>query len=32
LNSWGSSSSGDNNVKIFVCMNVPGVGWRWTWR
>lgn len=32
LNSWGSSSSGSYNVKTFVCMNVPGVGWRWTWR
>jgi len=31
LNSWGPSSSGDYNVKTFVCMPVNGT-WYWTWR
>jgi hypothetical protein len=31
LNFWGSNSSGDYNVKTFVCMPVGGT-WYWTWR
>lgn len=31
LNSWGPSTSGDYNVKTFVCMPVNGT-WFWTWR
>jgi hypothetical protein len=31
LNSWGPASSGDYNVKTFVCMPVAGT-WYWTWR
>lgn len=31
LNSWGPSSSGDYNVKTFVCMSVGGT-YYWTWR
>lgn len=32
LNTWNSAASGGYNVKTFVCMEVPGVGYRWTWR
>jgi|GEM_PF-6596047 len=32
LNTYGSAASGGYNVKTFVCMNVPTVGYRWTWR
>lgn len=31
INSWGPNSSGDYNVKTFVCMPVNGT-WYWTWR
>ncbi|MCF8276085.1 MAG: hypothetical protein K9J17_05055 [Flavobacteriales bacterium] len=31
INSWGPSSSGDYNVKTFVCMPVNSI-WYWTWR
>jgi hypothetical protein len=31
LNAWGPASSGDYNVKTFVCMPVSGT-WYWTWR
>ena len=31
INSWGPSSSGDYNVKTFVCMQVNST-WYWTWR
>jgi hypothetical protein len=31
INLWGPASSGDYNVKTFVCMQVNGT-WYWTWR
>lgn len=31
INAWGPNSSGDYNVKTFVCMQVNGT-WYWTWR